>query len=194
MPWQLGLVLWIATANAQTTDAPPPNVAPPVNAPPPPIMAPPVELLETEGYRSQIIVADVVSLVLAASESKVGLSVAGLTYLLGGPIIHNVHGQKARVVGSLALRLSLPLIGAVGGRALANSRTTCTESIRLFCDDDADIAGLFFGFSAGVLAAMIIDTAAIARPVRVRRNTSVTWAPRLDVTSQHAQLGIAGCL
>jgi len=137
---------------------------------------------EGESYRWQIAAADATSFALALTGNRTALGAAGLTYLLGSPIIHGVHGQPARAGGSLALRLALPFFGAVVGAAADR------------CDgcDEGPIAGIFLGFGAGILGAMIIDNALIAQPLQVHKDTTMTWVPQIAVTPQRVGVGVMG--
>jgi hypothetical protein len=145
---------------------------------------------ETESYRWQIALVDAGSVTLLLTGKSPAVSIAAFSYLLGGPIIHAAHDKAGRMLGSLALRLTLPLAGAFGLAALAAHNSSCTPQ-----DDDCDSGALFgaiFGFGLGALAAMVVDTAVMARPLEVHRTTGIAWAPRLDVTSQHVNLGVVG--
>lgn len=108
----------------------------------------------------------------STEEAFVAASVG--TYLLGGPIVHAGHGNWGRAVGSLGLRVGAPMLGAGVGSALED----CSGG------DFCGLAGAVFGGAVGLLAAVTIDSAAIARdPVRetapivpvVRTGKNGTW-------------------
>src|SRR5204863_129678 len=56
--------------------------------------------------------------------------------------------------------------------------------------DDGTLEGAILGFGLGMLAAMVIDTALIARPVKAK--PAVTWVPQVAVTPQQVGLGVVG--
>ena len=88
-----------------------------------------------------------------------------LGYALGGPVVHAVHGNPGRAIGSLALRGGLPLAAGYAGSALED------------CPDDADFCGLggaLLGGTLGVLGAILIDAAALGREERIEARPS-TW-------------------
>jgi hypothetical protein len=209
------LLISISTAHAQpapdseappsaapVTPEPPPSAAPPAApapigpAPAPALAAPgmtpaaplpePEPELELENYRWQIVAADVASVVLVFSVRDAGASLGGLTYVLGGPVIHGAHGHGGRVIASLALRAGLPIAMAFGGAALA--RHGCSDED---CDDGS-FGGAILGFGLGIVTAMVVDTALIAQPVEVRKHADATWAPQIAVTSRHVGLGVVG--
>jgi hypothetical protein len=113
-----------------------------------------------------------VTMVLSdGSNQKTGtiLVVAAIpTWLLAAPIVHGMHHQPGRVVGSVALRLLLPSVGLAIGSKL----------------DSGDGSDTLAGCLLGAIAATAID-AAVAH--------QSTWSPVVAPT-QHggATLGVAG--
>jgi hypothetical protein len=176
-----------------TTSSP---IAPPSSVavtPPPPLEAP--REAETEpSYRWQIGVADASSLALLFTVTDRGALAGGLLYLLGGPIIHAVHGEPGRAVGSLGLRVALPVAGAfVGGALWWNSQDArCKNGDPDYCSDDEFNVGALYGLGLGFLGAMVIDTAVLARPVPLRKDAGATWAPQLAVAPGHLGVGVVG--
>jgi hypothetical protein len=151
--------------------------------------------VETQpSYRWQIGVADAASLAIMLSVTERGILGGGLVYLLGGPTIHVAHGETGRAVGSLALRAALPIIGGlVGGKLWWNSQDArCRDGDPDFCADDEVNVGAVYGLGLGLLTAMVVDTAFLARPVPIRREAGATWAPQLAVTPGHLGVGVAG--
>lgn len=68
-------------------------------------------------YGWQILLTDVASVAAGVAVGKddhpdKGFAVFGGGYVLGGPIVHLSHGNPGRAVGSLALRVGLPALGA----------------------------------------------------------------------------------
>ncbi len=109
-------------------------------------------------YGWQILIVDGMSLlvmpVMAArtgSSGVVALAVGG--YALGGPIVHLAHGEVARGFGSLGLRVGLPLVGALGGAMVEGS--SCHGEL-------CGLRGAAIGGALGVVAALVIDPAALA--------------------------------
>lgn len=199
----LGCLVWLSTvtvtANAQpaplqpptaSPDSPPPPLVPPGMAPlaaapaPAPVTTEPV----TVDYRWQIALTDLASIGLVFSGTKPGPTIGALVYVLGGPVIHGSNDEGGRTALSLGMRLGLPLIGAVGGAKLISARTSCAQD-DIDCDDGA-LAGAFLGFSLGVLSAMILDTALLARPHVVHKETRRTWVPQFTVTPQQKTVGV----
>lgn len=135
-----------------------------------PSPAPPARK-HTHWYGWQTIIVDGMSLlvmpVMAAetnSSSVVALAVG--SYALGGPIVHLAHGEIARAAGSLGLRVGLPFVGAIGGAMVEGS--SCHGE---FCG----LRGAVLGGALGVLAAVVIDPAALAYE-RVDEDSSVAKA------------------
>lgn len=181
-------------------------LAPPASAPLAPAMAPPPAFAAPgmvppasttfyvepplESYRWQVVSADVVGLVIALAHQESSLQLAGLTYLLGAPLVHSLHGEVGRAGTSLALRVGLPLAGALAGLALTQrSSRRCTDDDFDCGGDEVQLVAAGLGIGLGVAAAMFIDTAVISRP---KRNYAATWAPQLAVTPQHVSLGVLG--
>jgi len=111
-----------------TTQAPPPSLPPTVEPPKPPqrtALRDNERSSSIEGasvrthkhwYGWQTLLVDLGS-VLTIPLGGVGL--AG--YALGAPIVHLAHGQVGRGVGSLGLRLALPLVGGAVGCRVSGS-------------------------------------------------------------------------
>lgn len=116
-------------------------------------------------YGGQTLAADGVALLLVvagaalAGSSGSGGSAGGAvailglaTYVLGGPIVHFAHRNVNGGFGSLGLRVGVPIVGGAIGCA---------------ADDNSGMFGCLGGAAAGValgiLAAVIIDSAALAR-------------------------------
>jgi hypothetical protein len=78
-------------------------------------------------------------------------------------------------------------VGAIGVAALTTHKCAADDDD---CDDGS-LGGAILGFGLGVLGAMVIDTALLARPVKSHK-TSTTWVPQVTATAQHVGLGIAG--
>lgn len=123
-------------------------------------------------YGQPILVADVAALGLvltglASSRSsptaaKV-LVLGGLaTYGLGGPIVHLAHDNPGRALGSVGLRVGMPVVAGLIG--IAVEKSSC-QPAEWFCG----VAGMTLGGLAGIAGAVAVDAAVLA------------WAPRADV-------------
>ena len=154
----------------QTPDAPQAREAP--DAPQAP------EAPRTSWYGWQTLVADagVIALWSAAyavddakygSSSKQGYEVgtnllvaSGVAvYFLGGPAIHWAHGHGRKGLGSLGLRVGLPLGGLIAGALLGT--VACGSSDNEIVPCPVAIGAL--GFMGGAVAAPIVDAAVVAR-------------------------------
>jgi hypothetical protein len=198
----LGCLVWLSTATATaqsaplpatpaqpaSQDPPPPPLVPPGMAPIAASPAPVATESQVVDYRWEILLADAASIGLVFSHTKPGPTIGALVYVLGGPVIHGSNDEGARTAISLGMRLGLPLIGAVGGAKLISARSSCARD-DIDCDDGS-LAGAFLGFSLGVLSAMILDTALLARPHVVHKETHRTWVPQLTLTPQQKTVGV----
>ncbi len=155
-------------------------------------------------YGWQTLITDGASLAMlmggASANDSAGTWVAlsGLTYALGGPIVHWAHGNGGKGAASLGLRLGLPvglgLLGYACGSAISGGK-----------DYGAAVFGAL-GFVVGFPAAMAIDSAALAREDVVDEDEPEaqgkvrTVPPRAafqvhpDVQTSHtgAQVGVRG--
>ncbi|HMF39352.1 MAG TPA: hypothetical protein VKQ32_01600 [Polyangia bacterium] len=108
-------------------------------------------------------------------------------YVLGGPVLHAQRGNWNSFGGSLVVRLGLPAAGILVG-VLAGA-AACGPGI----DDEVPcpVVGGMLGVAAGALAAMIVDSAVLARePVERDRGASVQ--PLVVPTSGGASFALAG--
>lgn len=104
------------------------------------------------------------------------------TYALGGPIIHLAHGQTARAVGSLGLRVALPaalglLVHPFGG---CDGVSKCERK-------RASIAVV-----AGLVSALVIDATFLAWEPRERPAPRAFVLPSLDLGTDGGQVGLTG--
>lgn len=115
-----------------------------------------------EWYGYQTIGADVVATTLLVSSAatddtprKVLFVASASTYLLASPVIHAAHDRGGAAIGAVGLRvfapLSLGLLGLLVGAGADGNNW------------GAPLAGGFIGLGLGVLTAMVIDAAALAR-------------------------------
>jgi hypothetical protein len=120
--------------------------------------APPPPSISWYGY--QTLAADATAVALAfvsagKNSTPVAIGAIGI-YLLGAPTVHALHGRPLATVGSLGLRIFLPLISSALGAATAD----CTN--RVVNDEACDFAPRVVGFLVGMAAAAVIDGAAVA--------------------------------
>jgi hypothetical protein len=159
------------------------------------------------GYRLQIIAADALSVAALgglaitqhyAYNPRISDVVGGAAlggYALGGPIIHMAHRQWNRGAISLALRVGLPVIGAVVGFKSA----TCTPG-EWFCGVGEAVAGLAIGAGAAAVidSAFVVPSSASDTPEPARATTATRPAagllvsPRIVATPDVAMVGVGG--
>jgi len=179
--------------------APPSSVrpVPPADLDPPRSMRPlppQAYVEETEpSYRAHLFVADVAALGLTLTRSNGGILAGTAVYLLDGLVIHGMHDRMGRGLGSLALRAGLPVLGAIVGGAIwwHSQDARCRAGDPDFCSDDEFNVGGLYGFGLGILSAMVLDTAILARPA-TRKRPAYTWSPNVLATREHVALGITG--
>lgn len=154
----------------------------------PGVVAPAASADDLVSYRWQIVVVDMVglSVTLGSIQNSGGAKIGGLTYLFAAPIVHAMHARGGRALGSLALRVAMPFIGALAGAALAGHRTCAQDEFD--CDDEGPFVGALLGLGVGGISAMIVDAAFITQPVP-RSNPG--WTPQLSITPQRTTFGVA---
>jgi hypothetical protein len=80
-------------------------------------------------------------------------------YFLGGPVIHWAHGHGRKGLGSLGLRVGLPLGGLIAGALLGSVACGSGDSEFIPCPV---VVGAM-GFLGGAIAAPVVDAAVVAR-------------------------------
>jgi hypothetical protein len=193
----------------EAVDDPEPIPAPPkkLRIVPPSTIAPaggdPVpaepELTRTKyGYRWQLIAADAavigLSFIVDQVSSDGGERPGGLatltiaSYFFAAPMIHGIHRQGKRALGSFAMRAGLPLLLGLLGEQL-DGTPKCD-----ICEDTLRSDGKLIGLTAGVLISMAVDTTLLARPIyrRVERKPQTVWAPALRGVRGGATAGVFG--
>ena len=111
-------------------------------------------------YGYQTFSADATAAALAIVAFRTDSGPAGVgaiaVYLLGAPAVHAAHRRPLAVVGSLALRIGVPLLASAVGAATADCST------RVVNDENCDFGPSIIGLGIGTILAAIIDSAAIA--------------------------------
>jgi hypothetical protein len=138
---------------------------------------------ESEWYGGWILGLDGVAIVTAPI--IVGFGV----YALGGPIVHASKGEPVRAVGSLGLRVGLPLLF---GGVVASRQHRCTPTEDL-CGYGNGVA-IALAAGAGALTAMIIDWAALAyRKVPAKpKAVGFQYTPSVAVGHDSAVFSLSG--
>jgi hypothetical protein len=164
----------------------------PIAAVPMAIPAAQVDQTETVWYGYQNLGADGAALVLALGagamqENGEVLAWAAFgTYALGSPVIHYLNGGgPGRSLGSVAMRLGLPVAGGFIGMAAVS------------CDHEGEdcgwdeLGGLLIGGTIGVGAAVFIDDFVLAQ--KERHVVRPMWAPTVAPSAGGGMtFGIAG--
>jgi len=156
------LVVFVSAARAE-----PPGLTEPVLAPPSSVA--PIEPVEdtTAGepsYWHQTALLDVaaVGAMALAIEAESSELVIGslIAYAITGPTVHAMHHHGGRAVGSLLLRVSLPIVGGFAFDQTGNG-----------------YEGFLIGFAVGMGTAMIIDSALLARGTPAKPRVAPMMAP-----------------
>lgn len=179
--------------NAPSVEVPPPPLTvapeplpprqPAVVAAPrqPPAPEPPREYSRWYGWQTLLSDSAALTLLFAVGAVDLGDGAGKFVgaslgmYLTGGPVIHATHGNWGRAAGSLGLRVGAPLLGG----ALGSSLEECSSG-----EDFCGLAGAVLGGTLGILTAVTVDSAALARETvrdpplivpSVRTGRSATW-------------------
>lgn len=190
-----GLAILMAVADAHAQPALPPGS---IAAPPAPSAG--AKAAGVQSYPWQIALTDAASIAvfagsvaLAAHDQRVsgiaavGIGASALTYVLGGAVVHGLHGRDRRALASVGLRIGAPFVGALVGAWIGSSGGPSGA----FHDElpDGLFVGVLVGYGVGVVGAMIIDSAAIARDLPARDQPR--WAPRVSLATDHVSLGVS---
>ncbi|HEY1691079.1 MAG TPA: hypothetical protein VGG39_02900 [Polyangiaceae bacterium] len=135
--------------------------APPLAVPTPPSWSPPPPPI-SRWYGGQTLLVDAV----AVGAALVALEpVAIPLYLLGAPTVHVVHGHPGRAIGSLLLRAALPVGFAAAFMAAWPSGDSADPKGTGVADNGPPeaLVGAFMGAALGVVSAIAIDAAVLAR-------------------------------
>jgi hypothetical protein len=103
------------------------------------------------------------------------------TYLAGPMVVHLAHCRPIRGLGSLALRAGLPVAGVVIAKDIGGP-----------CGDFGCLGEAAVGAAAGVVSAVILDSAVLAWEVPTPRARGTTVRPFTYVDGRRVLLGISG--
>jgi len=177
----IAVAVWATAASAD-----PPGLTPLVE-PAAPATAEPV----VASYREQTAASDAaaVGLLFVAGGAKTVqlIPVALGTYFLGAPVIHLVHHRPGRAAASLALRVGLPILGAMIGAKTYHSSCSPHD---VECDDVGPEVNEVLGVLGGALAASVIDTAFLAKGDEAPARPA--WSPTVAAGRQGFSVGLAG--
>jgi len=149
----------------------------------------------TPSYRWQVVAVDVLavgSLALALRDRSDDWGYVGLaTYGLGAPIAHAANGHGGRALGSLGLRVGLPLVAGFIGSKLETA-PKCEVSPgggMAFCGGTFPSDGVAKGLAVGAIAAMALDAWLIAKPETKHRRM---WSPNAAASQNRVSVGVSG--
>ncbi|MBP8805076.1 MAG: hypothetical protein KBG48_01780 [Kofleriaceae bacterium] len=152
--------------------------------------------MESVRYSTWTLVADGASLALVIGGGAVGngvvMSVGFAGGALGAPVIHVARGNFGRAAISAALRQGLFWGGVLIGAQVSDGDCGDSDGDFAICTDG--LAGALVGGLLGYGAAAVIDAAALAVERRPARSASAALAvhPRISITGERVQLGLAG--
>jgi hypothetical protein len=111
-------------------------------------------------YGGWILAADGLALVstaaISSADDSLGPKLWAAAWLLDGPVVHVAHARPGAAVGSLALRVGLPIAGgALGYLVETGGRPDRSEWFD-------GLGGALIGGLVGIVAAETVDTAALA--------------------------------
>ena len=142
-------------------------------------------------YRLQVVIADGALLAITgigAAVDSAPLAYAGLTgFLLATPILHAIHNKRKSSVGSVLMRFSIPLVGAVAGPNFVS--TQCGGDPDPNCGEDEKTSARKIGIGVGMLFVTFIDVAFLARKWELR---SLQILPVATRTPWGTTVGFAG--
>jgi hypothetical protein len=110
------------------------------------------------------------------------------TYLFGAPIVHAAHGHWDRAGASLALRIGAPIVLGYLGSGLGT--LTCpgkaSDTSNYHCVNGATGAGAI----AGLVAAISLDAALLARERVPNRPSAGGWSPTVSLNRSGFSVGL----
>jgi hypothetical protein len=149
-------------------------------------------------YGYQTLATDGAALALAIISAEKDSTAAGVgaasIYVLGAPTVHALHRRPLTTLGSIAIRLVMPLFGSALGAASANCST------RVVNDENCDFGPGLTGFAVGMAAAAVLDSAVLAwdrpsptpaRPAASQAAPSLTQSLSLSPVPVRGGAGLA---
>lgn len=145
----------------------------------------------TESYRSSMMIADAAAwglwlTAIALDDSDAHVQVPFLlagtgAMLLGGPIVHWSQGNITKGLGSLALRVSVPVVMFYGSMIVTQG----------------EYATGALGGLVGLIGVQLFDAFYLAKRQRhvdgpVARASRTTWSPTFAISSEVKTVGLAG--
>jgi hypothetical protein len=145
----------------------------------PPATHEPVAAPVGESYWYQTALADAVGftgMVVLYNRRTSSTLLTVAPYLLASPTVHLLHRRPATALVSFLLNVGAPVVGAMIGLGL-DSGGGCGSGE----DCAVPFGGLLVGAAAGFLAAIVVDSAALAREAPVRRPSQLSLAPTVQI-------------
>jgi hypothetical protein len=100
-------------------------------------------------------------IVASGSHQSAISAISGVTYFLGGPIVHWAHGYGAKGAIDLGIRFGAPVVGALLGLGLGSAANSRPNSDAPGVSDGA-LVGAVLGAFLGLIAAITVDAAVLA--------------------------------
>jgi hypothetical protein len=200
------LALPCAAQRIAPWDRPLPAQTAPLRAPPPPRRLPPPPPLPREReerphptrtwYGSYTLAVVGSSLLVGLGTSFAGAPQVGIPLtlgglVLGGPIVHWAHGEGNRGFLALGVNVGGILVGGLSGWGILCAASRCDRG---FDGLVAFLAGGSIGGAAGLIAAVIVDVAALSYQENPRSSSRARYTilPDLQVANDRTTVGLVG--
>jgi len=147
------------------------------------------------GYQTLLVDAGALTLLVAgiaaddqSARTAIGVG-AGAVYVVGGPLVHGLHGRGLAAVGSFGLRAGLPLLGGLVGALLGD--------LAPYDDGDEVVRGTVVGALGGIAAGVALDATLLGwervpTPEGTAAAAGFGWQPRVTATATRTELGVTG--
>jgi hypothetical protein len=121
-------------------------------------------------------------------------ALGGVAYVLGPIVVHASNRQSGGVVvADVALRLALPVVGALVGAPVAADNASCTgNDSPPLCKPAYAIGGAIIGGISGMVLASAIDATLLARVERERKPPRVSITPAVSGGNHSRAVGVVG--
>lgn len=99
-----------------------------------------------------------------SNKNETVIALGALLFVAGAPSIHLIHGERGKALGSLGIRIALPLIGVLVGERLGPGDNVCAthEGDGGGCPPRAT-RGQLIGAGIGAAVAIAFDAVLLAR-------------------------------